>query len=134
VVERRQQNLAFGSCMTFPSPQERIYTHNTCLASTTLPTHHREESSDPPAEFFPLSPSLMLSSPTFVTRQMLQLGLWAITHHPPNTTSNDGMQDTTPFSAYSSRESARKSAPPQLPGTMPNRLQVTLARNRAERP
>ena len=44
------------------------------------------------------------------------------------------MQDTTPSSAYSLRESARKSAPPQLPGTMPNRLQVTLARNRAERP
>jgi hypothetical protein len=70
---------SFDSYMTSPSPQAHISTHDTCLASTTLPTHHREESSDLPTESFPLSPSPMLSGPTFTMRQMLQLGLRAAT-------------------------------------------------------
>jgi hypothetical protein len=74
------KTLPFGSRTTSPSPQERIYTHNTCLASTTLPAHHREESSDPPAEFFPLSPSPMLSSPT---RDATDASAWPLGHHPP---------------------------------------------------
>src|SRR5882757_4977009 len=119
--------------MTSQRPLVPISTPGMCPASTTLPTHHHEVSWDQSTDSFPLSPSPMLSSPTFATRQTLQLGLKAFTHHLPNITSSTAMLDTMPSSIANLRELATKSRPPQLPITTPNRLQTILAKNRADR-
>ena len=121
-----------GEYMSSQNQQAPTSTHSMCLASTTQQTLPREEYSDPPTNFFPLSPSPALSCPSFETRQKLQLGLATSISHPSDTSSMT-TQVTNPSPASTVRDSARSSSQPQQPGMTPSRLQILLAKKSVER-
>ena len=97
------------------------------LGRHALTSYPRTSKPHPSPCFF--SPALF--GPTFEMRQTLQLGLGAGTHHP-NATSNAATTASGTLSAGTSGGSARKSAPPQNPGTTSIRLQAILAKNRED--
>ena len=113
-------------------PQGQISTHSTSPVSTTQPTVPPEAFLDPQANSFLLSPSPLLSDPTFEMRQNLQFGPGIANHHL-SATNNAAMMANVPPSADTSRESARKSAQPRPPGTTHSCLQNILAKNRDSR-
>ncbi len=124
--------VSSSGCMTLSTPQEHISTHAMSLASTIPQTSHHKGYLDPLICYSLLSPSLTLSCPLFEMRQSLQLGL-DTSIHCSSITSSTALQCSKPSLAANWNELARKSMQPQLPEMMPNHLQATLAKNRADR-
>src|SRR5712672_1937276 len=121
-VKTPRPTVSSGVYMTLSRTQERTSTPVTSPVNTILQTRLHEESSVHPTASCPLSSSQMLSSPLFEMRLNLQLGLNTPTPLPSASSDVGTPLATTPSTGTWSK-SARKSSPPQPPGTTtPSRL------------